>query len=228
VRETKIEYPEKLVAAETAERLSELEESLDREGLTLAEYRAREGLDEAALMRRLRAESKRAIAVLLVIDTLAKENAIELRDEDLEESVWTLAQSAHMGFTEMWETLDRTGQLDEMRRRMLRTRVCDFVLEQIGVDEREMTYEELLKGDWLPDVPDEVEEDEPTEGAEAPEAGATDGDAEPEPSEEAPVEDLSEEASGVSESGAERISECDAEPEPTEEAPVEADPKEDA
>ncbi len=165
VRATKLEYPETLVKAETDERLAELEESLDREGLTVEDHLRREGIDEVQLRRRVRADSKRALAVMLVADALAKEHSIELPDEELEESVWSLAQSAKMGFSEMWETLERTGQLDEMRRRMLRTRVCDFVLEHIGVDEPEMTYDELLKGEWLPDVPDEQEDDEPAEDA---------------------------------------------------------------
>lgn len=152
VRHTTVDYPAAAIEAQVTERERAMLRTLDEEGLTFEDYLADSGLttDEYALLQIGR--SRRAIATALVVEKLAKDHGIEVPEEELEEAVWRLAQTAKMGFSEMNDLLERTGQLEEMKNQRLADRVADWILGQLTVEEPEMDYDELVAGDWVPDL----------------------------------------------------------------------------
>jgi trigger factor len=201
-RNTTIDMPVQLVAANVQDRWSDLKEEIDRKGLTLEDYLEEQELTVEQLAKLFRARARRAITTALVVDALAKQESIEVPEDEMEEAVWRLAQSAKTGFSEMQELLERTGQLEEMKRSRLTDRVADWLLEQLTIEEPELSYDELTKGEWLPDMdPADLAEEEPeppSEGSPTEEPSEAEADAEaegePAPEAEAAPEEASEAA----------------------------------
>jgi len=162
-----VQLPELLIVTQADELTREFSKKLkDEEGLTLREYLDRGGMEFAFYRHDMELRAARMLKRAFAVEAVAKERGIEISDEALEESVWALARSARMGFSEMWEMLKESGTLEEMRERKRREKVVELILAEAQVTEREMTFRELASGDWLPEEEPEPE-GEPERTAEA-------------------------------------------------------------
>jgi len=144
----------------------------------------------------LRRSAEREINQFLVIRAAAKQLDLEATDEDIEEAVWTLARSMNKTFSEMWEMLERTDTLDDMRTRRTTEKVLSHIIEQASIREVELTHEAYTEGEWARGIPglafivgdDEDAETEPSDETTPGEDESPDAEA------EAPVEETDKEA----------------------------------
>jgi len=131
----------------------------DEEGLTLREYIDRAGIEFSDYRRDLERQAERVLRRAFAVEAVAKQRGIEVPDEDLEEPVWTLARSARMSFSEMWDMLKESGTLEEMRERKRQDKVVELILAEAQVTDREMSFQEFASNEWRPTPEPEPEAD---------------------------------------------------------------------
>ena len=92
------EIPEPLVLEEQGERIHDLNHRLEAQGISLEQFLGVTGRDEPAeFLDELRAGAVQSVKVDLALRTLADEEGIEISDEELDEELATMADTARNG-----------------------------------------------------------------------------------------------------------------------------------
>ncbi len=192
-----VELPETLTSSRVEELDQEVQRRLRLTDSDMDTYLSERSLTLEQHQAGLRKSAEREINQFLVIRAAAKQLDLEATDEDIEEAVWTLARSMNKTFSEMWEMLERTDTLDDMRTRRTTEKVLSHIIEQASVREVELTDDEYSEGEWARGIPglafllgdDEDAEMETSEEPVVTEAADPEGEANLEPSEKAVVSD---------------------------------------
>jgi trigger factor len=167
-----IELPGQLIASQAAEMDLEFRNRLEREGMDLQEYLSESDTSMREYMQDMQRQAGRVLKRSLVLDAATKEQGIEVTDEDLEETVWTLAQTTNQTFTDMWALLEEGGQLEDMRSRQATEALMKKIMESAEITEKELTMDEFREGAWAEGIPgldptlDEPAEEDAEEGTE--------------------------------------------------------------
>lgn len=129
-----LEPPAKLVEAEFEHRLRHLNDDLRRAGLTMADYEAQTQTTELELRRDLRAESARSVKAELLLEEVARDQEIEVTEEDMGMEIARLA--AHNGV----DPNELAGQVAEsqstiraLASEVIKRKALDHVVERADV-----------------------------------------------------------------------------------------------
>ena len=131
-----LEPPEKLVEGEFEHRLSHLESDLQRAGLTLDDYGRQVQLTELELRRDLRTEAAKSVTAELLLEQIARENEIQVTDEDLGREIAFAAARAEREPREVAEELMSSGRVSALAADIMRKKALDYVVEHINVTGR--------------------------------------------------------------------------------------------
>jgi trigger factor len=131
-----LEPPEKLVEGEFEHRLSHLEADLKRAGLTLDDYGRQTQLTELEIRRDLRAEAAKSVTAELLLEQIARDNEIEVTDEDLGREIAFAAARAEREPREVAEELMASGRVSALAADIMRKKALDYVVEHINVTGR--------------------------------------------------------------------------------------------
>ena len=131
-----LEAPEKLVEGEFEHRLSHLEEDLGRAGLTLDDYGRQAQLTELEIRRDIRDDAARSVKAELLLEEIARQNEIDVTDEDIGREVAFAAARAQRDPKEVAEELISSGRVGAVAADIMRKKALDFVVDHINVTGR--------------------------------------------------------------------------------------------
>lgn len=127
---------EKLVEAEFHHRLEHVNEDLKRAGLTLADYAERTGSTELEIRSDMRRQAARSVEAELLLEQVAREQKIEVTDEDVGLEIAYAAARAGREPKEIADEIVKSGQLSALASDILRRKALDHVVASIEVSGR--------------------------------------------------------------------------------------------
>jgi trigger factor len=125
--------PDVLVEREFEHRLAHFEDELRRAGLTLDDYGRRVDLTELEIRRDIRAGAARSVKAELLLEELARREAIEVSLDELGAEITYLAARLGRKREELAEELAQTGRLGSIAADIMRRKALDLVVERIEV-----------------------------------------------------------------------------------------------
>jgi trigger factor len=134
-----LQAPEKLVEEEFKHRIEHLEHDLSHAGLTMDDYTRRAGLTELEIRRDVRAQAGRSVKAELLLEEIARQQSIEVADEDLGREIAMLAARAQKEPKEIAQELARTGRVRAMAADIMRRKALDYLVEHVNVTHNEGT-----------------------------------------------------------------------------------------
>lgn len=130
-----IEAPEPLVNQEMESRLHDMMHRLEHQGLTIPQYLAVTGQDQAQFVDELRGGAARAVLADLALRAVVAQEAIEASEEDLEREIDRLAERANEKPQKVRRDLDRRGLVEAVRSDIARGKALQLVVDAaVAVD----------------------------------------------------------------------------------------------
>ncbi|MDP9068344.1 MAG: trigger factor [Actinomycetota bacterium] len=128
--------PDKLVESEFEHRLQHLERDLQRAGLTLDAYGAQVQLTELEIRRDVREQASRSVVAELLLEEIARREAIDVSEEELGREVALAAAQAQRDPKEVAQNLVDSGRVGAVAADIMRRKALDYVVRSINVTGR--------------------------------------------------------------------------------------------
>ena len=125
--------PASLVETEVRERLHDLGHRLEARRMTVEQFLAASGRDEASLLADIRGEATTAVRADLALRALADAESVEVGDEELEEAIAEMAEQVGTSPAELRRRLDRAGRLAAVRSDRRKAKALAWLLDHVEV-----------------------------------------------------------------------------------------------
>ena len=132
-----VDLPERLVDDETSRRITNAEERATRAGITLQDALASQGWDELRFRSDARSHAVRALKGDLVLEAVARQEELEVTEEDLQSEIRSLAEASGRDVREVQRILERSGQVRSLAGDIIRTKALDLLVESADVASEE-------------------------------------------------------------------------------------------
>lgn len=136
VQASDLEPPQKLVETEVEHRLQQLEQELQRAGMTLDSYGAQMQLTELEIRRDVRDQAARSVKAELLLEEIARAQSIEVSEEELGREIAVAAAQAQRDPTEVAQNLVESGRLRTVAADIMRRKTLDHVVRSVNVTGR--------------------------------------------------------------------------------------------
>jgi len=136
VEASDLEAPEKLVDGELEHRLSHIERDLAQAGLTLQQYGERVGSTELEIRSDMRAQAVRSVKAELLLEEIARQNAIDVTQEDIGLEIAYAAARTNQDPKVVAEQVVQGGGLSALAADVMRRKAVEFLLEQVEIKNR--------------------------------------------------------------------------------------------
>lgn len=133
VETSDLEPPPKLVEGEFNHRIEHIEQDLAREGLTLERYAEGAGSTLLELRGAIRKEAAGSVKAELLLEEVARRQAIEVTQEDIGLEIAYAAAQAERDPKEVAEQIISEGRLGQMAGNVLKRKALDHVVEHVNV-----------------------------------------------------------------------------------------------
>lgn len=133
VRESQFEAPEKLVASEFQHRLDHLQEDLKKAGASLEDYARASQSTELEIRADLRAQAERGVKAELILEEIARKEAIEVTKEDLGREIALAAARTQRDPKEIAKELADSGRLGAVAADIMRRKALEYVVQNADV-----------------------------------------------------------------------------------------------
>ena len=130
---TDIQLPQVLVDAEAASSVERLAGRLRMGGSSLEAA----GLSEEKLKQDMMPASEKRVKEMLILGQIAKQEEIELTDEDLEEGYRNLAERTGQDIDTLKKYYEARGQVDSLRDHLLEEKTLNYLVDHAKVLEKE-------------------------------------------------------------------------------------------
>ena len=140
-----VDLPERLVDEETERRVRNAQERAERAGITLQDALASQGWDELRFRSDARGHAVRALKADLVLEAVARQEQLEVTQEDLQREFRAFAEASGRDVREVRRILERSGQVRSLAGDIIRTKALDLLVESADVASEEVS------GDHPPD-----------------------------------------------------------------------------
>jgi len=124
-----VEIPAEMVDSQVEQMKKDMEQRLMSQGLSMENYMTYTESNMEQLEENLRPEAERSEKTALVLDTIAKEEQIEVNDEDLENKIGEMAGQYQQDSKTLKKILESQNQLDYLKGRIAREKTVDFLLK---------------------------------------------------------------------------------------------------
>ncbi len=124
-----VDLPDRLVDAETEDRVRRAKERAERAGLTLDDLLESQGWDELRFRSDARDHAIRAVKADLVLEAVARQEGLTVTTEELNAAVADLARALGRDPKEIGKTLERTGQVAGLAGDIIRSKALDLLVE---------------------------------------------------------------------------------------------------
>lgn len=128
IDKSKMDLPEAMVDTQCETMLEEFAQRIAQSGLTMEQYLQFSGLTMDALKEQVRPEAVSRIQSSLVLEQIAKEENIEVSDEDVDAEIEKMAASYGMEADKLKEYMG-DDQRDSMKKELAITKAVDLVME---------------------------------------------------------------------------------------------------
>ena len=123
-KDTKIDIPEVMINEEVDRMLKQYEENLKMQGITLDLFYQYTSSNEEALREQMKEEGTKRVTFRLMLEQIAKEEKINITDEEVEKEATTLAKKYEM---EKDEFLNAFGGLDMIKYDLTMRQTLDLI-----------------------------------------------------------------------------------------------------
>ena len=127
------ELPEVLIDAEIEFSFRRLNDNLERSGSSLEKA----GISEAGLKKEFRSASEKRVREMLILDRVAKQDKINIDDDDLEEGYGKLAESMAQDVETVKKYYEARGQVDSLKEEMLKEKTLNYLVDHANISEVE-------------------------------------------------------------------------------------------
>lgn len=148
VEDAEIEPPESLVHREMAYRLERFEQQLQAAGITIDQYMQQGGFTEEQVESDLRRQAERNVRAQLLLDEIARREALEVSPDELKEEVRLHAQVLRVDPAQLHQQLGARDRLGPIAGDIIRRKALDHLVARAEIRDE--------------DQPDEVSEKEAT------------------------------------------------------------------
>jgi trigger factor len=132
-----VELPERLVDEETERRIRNAEERAERAGITLQDALTAQGWDELRFRSDARSHAVRGLKGDLVLEAVARQEELEVTEEDLQGEIRALAEASGRDVREVRRIIERSGQVRSLAGDIIRTKALDLLVESADVASEE-------------------------------------------------------------------------------------------
>lgn len=127
------ELPEVLIDAEIDFSARRLNDNLERSGSSLEKA----GISEAGLKKEFRPASEKRVREMLILDRVAKQDQIDIDDDDLEEGYGKLAESMGQDVETVKKYYEARGQIDSLKEELLKEKTLNYLVDHANISEVE-------------------------------------------------------------------------------------------
>ena len=120
--------PEPMIDSQVDTMMREFSQNIQQQGLTVEQYMQYTGMTRDALAAQMRPDAVRRIQSSLVLEAVAKDAAIEVTDEDLEEEFKKMAEAYGMELDQI-KNIFGEEQRDSMKQDLAVQKAVDLILE---------------------------------------------------------------------------------------------------
>ena len=139
VEASDLEPPEKLVESEFEHRIERLEHDLTQAGMTMDAYGQQLGLTDLEIRRDVRAQAGRSVKAELLLEEIARNQDVQVTDEDLGREIAVLAARSQMQPKDVAKSLAESGRVRALAADIMRRKALDYLVETVNVNESEGT-----------------------------------------------------------------------------------------
>ena len=132
-----LDPPEKLVEEEFNHRIEHFEHDLSHAGLTMDSYGKQVELTELEIRRDIRAQAGRSVKAELLLEEIAREQSVDVTDEDLGREIAILAQRTQQKPEDIAKGLTETGRVRALAADIMRRKALDYLVENVNVSYNE-------------------------------------------------------------------------------------------
>jgi trigger factor len=132
-----LEPPEKLIEEEFGHRIEHFEHDLSHAGMTMESYGAQVELTELEIRRDIRAQAGRSVKAELLLEEIARQESVEVTDEDLGREIAILAQRSQQKPQDIAKNLAETGRVRALAADIMRRKALDYLVENVNVSDNE-------------------------------------------------------------------------------------------
>ncbi len=129
--------PEVLVEEELRQRLRDLGERLEQQGVGVGQFLELTGQSEEQLVSSLRAEAREAVKSDLALRSLAEEESLEVSDDELEAEIEAMAARLQLEPDAVRDRLTRAGRIAAVRSEQRKTKALAWLLDHVEVVDEE-------------------------------------------------------------------------------------------
>jgi trigger factor len=134
-----LEPPEKLVEEEFNHRIEHFTHDLSHAGMTMDRYGEQAGLTELEIRRDIRAQAGRSVKAELLLEEIARQQEVQVTDEDLGREIAILAQRTQKKPQEVAKSLADSGRVRALAADIMRRKALDYLVENVNVSHNEGT-----------------------------------------------------------------------------------------
>ncbi len=127
------ELPEILIDAEIDFSARRLKDNLERSGSSLEKA----GISEAGLKKEFRPASEKRVREMLILDRIAKQDGIDIDDDDLEEGYGKLAETMGQAVETVKKYYEARGQVDSLKEELLKEKTLNYLVDHANISEVE-------------------------------------------------------------------------------------------
>ncbi|MDA8309791.1 MAG: trigger factor [Actinomycetota bacterium] len=131
------QVPEVLVDEELQERLRDLGNRLEQQGVAVGQFLELTGQSEDQLVAGLRAEAREAVKSDLALRALAEEESLEVADDELEAEIQAIASRLDLKPDVVRERLTRAGRIAAVRSEQRKTKALAWLLDHVELVDEE-------------------------------------------------------------------------------------------
>ena len=123
-----IDIPDVMIDNELDRMLSEFEQRLQQQGMTLDMYAQFSGQDEAALKEQMKEDAQKRVQTNLVLEAIAVTEELEATDEDVNKELESMAEMYSMEVEQITQMLG--GNTDMLKEDLKTQKAIDFLVEE--------------------------------------------------------------------------------------------------
>jgi len=128
-----VEIPERMIDARVESMTQEILRPALQQGLAPEDYFRLTNTKPDELKEKLRPEAERSLKRELVLDAIARAEGLEVSEEDLTGELKRIAEFYRQDLDRVREVLTERGELDGVKRRLLRNKAVDLLVEHAQI-----------------------------------------------------------------------------------------------
>ncbi len=188
------QVPELLVEEEVRQRLHDLGQRLEQQGIGLEQFVAMTGQEEGELLASIRVQAREAVKSDLALRSVAEQESLDVTDDELESELGAMGERLHLEPSVVRERLTRAGRIAAVRSEQRKAKALVWLLDHVEVVDEEgapvsrddlradQSTEAAASGrgpeEGVGDIGDGVAEDMSEQAVAVPGAGVTNGEIE--------------------------------------------------